>query len=191
MTAKNRVQQWDGDSRVLEVLLNHGKRTLVDDTPEMRELLSRHKICLHKCYAAVSIRFWGDNYNTVMVHRLIMGDPPEGMDEVDHINHDGLDNRRSNLRWVTHAQNMSNRRVSKNSASGVVGVHMSGGGWQACWVDAYGCNRSQYFAALKYGGSEAARRLAVACRAVNTSMNPNYPNYRPPDLPSDDAPKSN
>lgn len=42
------------------------------------------------------------------MHREIMN-PPDGM-EVDHINHNGLDNRRSNLRIVTSSQNSRNTR---------------------------------------------------------------------------------
>lgn len=41
------------------------------------------------------------------IHRVIMGKKPGY--EVDHINRDKLDNRRSNLRFVTHQQNLSNR----------------------------------------------------------------------------------
>lgn len=44
----------------------------------------------------------------IWLHRAVMGDI--GDLHVDHINHDGLDNRRSNLRAVTHAQNMANKR---------------------------------------------------------------------------------
>lgn len=43
----------------------------------------------------------------VWMHNVIM-DPPEGY-EVDHINHDPLDNRRENLRVVSHAENCRNR----------------------------------------------------------------------------------
>ena len=52
------------------------------------------------------------------LHRLIMGDPP-GM-TIDHINHDTLDNRRTNLRIVTQSQNMQNinPNIPKNSVSG-------------------------------------------------------------------------
>ena len=43
--------------------------------------------------------------------------------EIDHINHDGTDNRWINLREVTHAENMQNTSKSRSNTSGVVGVH--------------------------------------------------------------------
>ncbi|MFA6851065.1 MAG: HNH endonuclease [Selenomonadaceae bacterium] len=57
----------------------------------------------------------------LLLHRYIMG-APKGM-SIDHLNHDGLNNCRNNLRIVTHAQNMQNRNVHKNSKSGIRGVY--------------------------------------------------------------------
>ena len=57
------------------------------------------------------------------LHRLIMGCPDDMV--VDHINGDGLDNRRANLRICTAAQNTRNRKVNRNSASGFKGVELS------------------------------------------------------------------
>ncbi len=54
---------------------------------------------------------------TVRMHNLITGWP-----YVDHINGDGLDNRRSNLRAASHALNMANQRPSKSNTSGFKGV---------------------------------------------------------------------
>jgi hypothetical protein len=43
---------------------------------------------------------------------------------IDHKNHNGLDNRKTNLRKITHQQNMMNRRPSKNSTSKYKGVSL-------------------------------------------------------------------
>lgn len=50
---------------------------------------------------------------TIYLHRLIMG---QSSLEIDHINHNALDNRRINLRFVTRSQNNINK---KNVYSGV------------------------------------------------------------------------
>ena len=57
----------------------------------------------------------------IFLHRFIMN-CPEGK-EVDHINGDKLDNRKSNLRICTRSENAKNRRISKNNTSGFKGVH--------------------------------------------------------------------
>lgn len=55
------------------------------------------------------------------IHRKIMGIVPKGC-EVDHISLDTLDNRKCNLRIVTHQQNQINQPKQKNNTSGVTGV---------------------------------------------------------------------
>lgn len=46
--------------------------------------------------------------STIFMHRLLV-DAPKGT-QVDHRDHDGLNNRRDNLRYATHATNQMNRR---------------------------------------------------------------------------------
>lgn len=60
---------------------------------------------------------------TILLHRFLM-DFPVGK-EVDHINHDRTDNRKSNLRICTRRQNSLNKRV--NSKTGEYGIHYSKG----------------------------------------------------------------
>lgn len=67
----------------------------------------------------------------IVLHRLIM-DATSHV-EVDHIDGNGLNCRRCNLRIASHAENMRNRRLSRDNTSGVKGASLdrSTGKWQA------------------------------------------------------------
>lgn len=72
-------------------------------------------------YATARSRLDDGTVKTIFMHRLL-ANPPEDM-VVDHINGDGLDNRMSNLRVVTVAQNNLNSRVRNDSQSGIKGAY--------------------------------------------------------------------
>ena len=57
----------------------------------------------------------------VVMSRLIM-DCDDSSLQVDHINHDTLDNRKRNLRVVTVSQNNMNKDVRSDNTSGHTGV---------------------------------------------------------------------
>ena len=60
------------------------------------------------------------NGKKVQIHRIIIG-TKRGMD-IDHINGDRLDNRKSNLRFATRSQNAANSPERKTNTSGFKGV---------------------------------------------------------------------
>lgn len=85
-----------------EIPLTQGKVALVDD--EDYPQLSDIAWYCHRGYAVTSIF---SRKTTVLMHRLILL-PPEKL-QVDHINHNKLDNRRANLRLATQTQQNGNR----------------------------------------------------------------------------------
>jgi hypothetical protein len=63
---------------------------------------------------------------TIMMHRIITNASKNTL--VDHINNNGLDNRKINLRFCTNQQNGFNRIKQKNTSSQYRGV---------CWCNTY------------------------------------------------------
>lgn len=92
------------------------------------ELVTAYRWHMHPRGYAIA----GSGNSKVLMHRLILGlENPRGngrgsgasRPQADHINHDKLDNRRSNLRVVTNQQNHENR-PSASGASKYRGVYL-------------------------------------------------------------------
>ena len=71
-------------------------------------------------YVTTSVNLDGKK-TTIYLHSFIMN-IEDFNSQVDHKNHDGLLNTRSNLNIVTNRQNQQNRRINKNNKSGYRGV---------------------------------------------------------------------
>lgn len=70
---------------------------------------------------AVRYSIEDDRAVAVLMHRGLMN-TPKGM-HTDHINHDGLDNQRLNLRVCTNSNNQGNARLRRDTTTGFRGVH--------------------------------------------------------------------
>lgn len=89
----------------------------------------------------------------IYMHREIMN-APNGM-QVDHINGNGLDNRRVNLRICNSSQNQQNARKKKSASSQFKGVGRHGKKWRARICINYkkmylGRYKSEFMAASAY-----------------------------------------
>ena len=155
----------------MEIPLTKNKVTIIDDEDyDLVKDYKWHAAKGHKqWYAYRSGRINGER----AMHRLILGDICKGK-EVDHINHNGLDNRRSNLRPCTHAENHYNQRKTRKTASGYKGVywHKKAGKWAAqimidgrqrhlgLFVNEGNAVKARNQAAKKYHGAFAYQVLA-------------------------------
>ncbi len=98
--------------------LTQGKYAIVD--PDDYKRLSKYKWYAKKCgktfYASRTV-WTGKNKKRINItmHRQIIN-PPYPL-VVDHINHNGLDNRKANLRPATRTQNNMNRLCIKRKGS--------------------------------------------------------------------------
>lgn len=111
------------ESEMIEIPLTRGQVALIDDADF--ELVSQHKWCAFwsprgRCFYAVTSTQKEYKRTTIYMHRLIMG--ASISEKVDHINRRTLDNRRSELRLASHAQNMHNRGKTIKNTSGYKGV---------------------------------------------------------------------
>jgi hypothetical protein len=102
------------------IYLLRGQEALVDD--EDYEALNEYKWHLHSLgYACRSTgNVHKGTYHLFLMHRDIMQTPTQMY--TDHINHNKLDNRRSNLRLATPRQNNGNAHMRLTNTSGYKGV---------------------------------------------------------------------
>lgn len=121
-----------------------GEHAIVDDADAG---LASMTWSLHNRGYAVTKRWENGKTFSTLLHRLLMGNP-EGM-QVDHINGDRLDCRRSNLRLATRSQNMMNRASRPNKSTGIIGVSKSPlcNSWMAC-IGKDGGHRQKSFKSL-------------------------------------------
>lgn len=101
----------------------------------------------------------GGGQVTIYMHKLLTGWP-----STDHINHDGLDNQRHNLRPATAVQNGANRRpvLGHSSRYKGVGWYSRHGNWRAHIRHGGRLHHLGYFAREE----DAAKAYDVAAQAV-------------------------
>lgn len=113
---RDRVTTEGPPSDFVVISVAGGAEVLVDSADADRVRCFRWHLDSRGRYARRSFRD-GPTVHKVYLHHEIMG---PGM--VDHINGNGLDNRRCNLRHATAAENVRNSRVHTSSRCGLKGV---------------------------------------------------------------------
>lgn len=134
------------DGKTVEMELTQGKVCLLDlgDLPKVAGIKwcafkSRSKTVFYAISTKNGKQVGGVREKNVILwmHRIIMGCGPG--EEVDHVNHDGLDNRRENLRRCDRTSNVVHLQGPKsNNKSGFIGVSFHGrSGKFMAYIDAH------------------------------------------------------
>lgn len=116
-----------------KIKLNTGKYALVDDEDftELNQFMwyeDTYGYAVRKPW----VRGGKGKSKLIKMHRVVMGITDKNI-HIDHVNRNGLDNRKKNLRKATRNQNQWNCGVSKNNKSGYKGVCLDKrrGTWKA------------------------------------------------------------
>lgn len=102
--------------------LTQGKYALVDN--DDYPLLSRHKWFAHKTRGGL-IYVESTSFargHIAYLHKVVLG---QGKKEIDHLNRNPLDNRKSNLRFVTRSENLINRGrfINRRKSNKYAGIY--------------------------------------------------------------------
>ncbi len=160
--APNRVRI-EGDIAYLELLdkeRNFVAETIIDaaDVP-LAKSYGRCYLTTRRDGQEHRVQVRSNGRKTVLPRLLIQ--PPDSM-QVDHINGNPLDNRRSNLRVLTNSQNLQNRKGSTRvSASGIRNVYWDKN--DKIWKVILGVN-GKYIHVGRFHNLEEAEQAAIAAR---------------------------
>lgn len=112
-----------------EISLTRGLVAIVDFDDYERCAQHRWSARTDHNWTNYAQRWCGEKKGSQSMHQFVMGKAPHGM-EIDHIDHNGLNNRKNNLRFVTHRQNKQNKKTGSSAYPGV-SWHKRDKRWQA------------------------------------------------------------
>jgi hypothetical protein len=148
------------NARLLDHETGFPKGALVD--PEFMYLEYKYTWCIRAGYVVGEHTRNGEK-EEVRLHRIVTGALPG--QEVDHINRIRTDNRKENLRVVTHAENCQN--LPPEGHGGISGIR--GVSWESQtrkWK-AQAVIRDKHFSLGRFSTIEEAAHIVQAFRAAN------------------------
>jgi hypothetical protein len=175
----------------VSISLTQGKTALIDEEDFLA--VSQYKWAAinaqgGRWYAMAYHSYEGGKQRQLLLHRFIMQPPDDVL--VDHINGNGLDCRRSNMREATHTQNMRNRRKNTApSSSRFKGVCFKANRWEV----SINTDDGPHYIDRFEDEEEAAHAYDSAARHFHGAFaRLNFPDEEPrPYVPRDDAPGAN
>ena len=142
-----------------EIELTQGKVAQVDD--EDFEYLSQFKWCTHRChksyYAVRNSKKEEGAKRTIQMHNVIMR--IYDLREIDHIDNNGLNNQKYNLRETTSSQNNANR-IKHKGKSIYKGVHFIG----KCIISRISVNKKEIYLGTSNTEKDAAFKYDEAAK---------------------------
>ncbi len=138
------------------IALPHGRFALVDHA-DFVEVDQHVWFCSGRGYAVTKIAG-----KKVPLHNFLLG-PSSRQRMIDHVDRDPLNNRRGNLRWVTHTENRRNSRLPKNNTSGFRGVSRN----SESWVARIGVGVTRRYLGFFASAEEAAHAYDQAARVLH------------------------
>jgi hypothetical protein len=157
----------------MKIKITQGLEAIIDDADY--PIISKYKWFTvrapHTTYARTNLYVNGIR-RSVGMHRVIMGMPDCS---IDHINHNGLDNRRHNLRMCSHKQNQYNRiKYPTSQYKGVFARKTKSG---IVYLAVAKLNQKRHYAGTFATPVEAARAYdKKACELFGEFAYVNFPN---------------
>jgi hypothetical protein len=154
---------------VRAIQITMGLQVLVDDDDfdELNQFSWCAKVCKSgKIYAQRNAKHLDGKWKPILMHRYLLQLGPKDGVEVDHIDGDGLNNTRSNMRRATHRKNLSNLVARQGCSSKFKGVswHKASQKWTA-YVGAGGHKGHKYLG-LFLNETDAARAYDLAAKKM-------------------------